>query len=184
MTDNEPLKKKSVNCYAIVIALLAGGIGACCLYDWIQKKYLNRSAELTIERERVSKLAAKVECLQNEISQLKQKLDQQVTGCKFDGSRMRAKWNAWVALKNKIEAKEPFETELNHFYNTFADQPHVKSLVTTLLDNKKGNTVINLLPEGIRKYVNDRVTLNKMSTSKVTDVSFYILLSFFSELGE
>lgn len=184
MTDNEPLKKKSVNCYAIIVALLAGGVGSCCLYDWVQKKYLDRSAELKLERERVSKLAEKVECLQNEVSQLRRKLDQQATGCKFDGSLMRTKWKAWVDLKNKIEAKEPFEAELKRFCDIFADQPHVKDLVTTLLDNKKGGTVINLLPEGIRKYVNDRVTLNKVSSNKVIDVSFYILLSFFSELGD
>lgn len=175
----EPLKKRSIG--VVIAALLVGGVGSCCLYELFRKKYLDKPTELTVSDSKILKLTDDISCLQAEITRINQRLDQQVSVRKFDSSRMRIKWHAWEILKNKIEAKESFDTELLQFNDVFADQPKIKEMVAELLSNYK---VINLLPEVVRKYVNYRVTLSNANPNKIRDISFNILLSFFNELGE
>lgn len=175
----EPLKKRSIS--VVIAALLVGGVSSCCLYELFRKKYLDKPTELTVNDNRILKLADGISCLQAEIARINQRLDQQVSVRKFDSSRMRIKWHAWEILKSKIEAKESFDTELQQFNDIFADQPKIKKMVAELLSSFK---VVNLLPDAVRKYINCHVTLSNASPDKIRDISFNILLSFFNELGE
>lgn len=128
----------------------------------------------------VSELKEDVSSLQTEVSKLATKDEKSV--CNFcKNMELRKKWKAWLALKEKMEASEPFDAELETFNSLFS---YDQELLEIVKDLAKGVDVIsstkvekNDIVDTCKQYLRKVIRVKKIDYRKLLEVSGYVLSS-------
>ena len=170
-------------CAFFIIALVI--LFAVGVYHYNKNSLSKLSEEMHVIEEskkgsdlNISKLEENVSSLKTEVSKIVTK-DVECTVCKK--LELRKKWKTWLALKEKMEAGEPFNKELIDFNVLFS---YDKELVEIVNDLAKGVDVISSVKDEdhkvldiCKKYFRKIVRIKKIDYRKLLEVSGYVLSS-------
>ena len=163
-------------CVTSIIVVLA----ICCAVSYFVYEKAQRNCADIIEqkmhdccRTSNSELAS----LKNAIADLKKDLEdcKAVKQVQHDNAKLRTKWKAWMALKDKMEAGEAIDEELKRVKEVFADDAELLQKIDDLLRDAEKNA--DIIPQNIRKYVDKFITLKRADSKKVAEVTGYVLSS-------
>ncbi|MCR5224897.1 MAG: hypothetical protein K6C34_02335 [Alphaproteobacteria bacterium] len=159
---------------AVIVAVI------CCVASYFVCEKVHQDYANVIEQKisaNVSVSNEELVSLKNEIVNLKKEIDECKTAkqIQYDNSKLRTKWKAWFALRNKIEAGEAVDEELKRVKEVFADDAELLQKINDLLSDAEKNA--DVIPENIRKYVDKFVALKHVDSKKVSDIDGYVLSS-------
>jgi predicted RNase H-like nuclease (RuvC/YqgF family) len=141
----------------------------------------------------VKKLKEEIAYLKTEISHLQKQIESvperrnEFVDQERDELRIRRKWKAWIALRAKMEADEPFEEELSNFYELFACDEEVIELVNDLakgvkvVSNESDKDKIASVCKNMLKKI---VRFRRIDKRKLAEISGYVLSSHGCAKGE
>lgn len=91
----------------------------------------------------------------------------------------RSKWEVWCSLKAKLESGDGFEAELKKFEETFAKDADLVKMVKDAIRESEPEAKIDddAVVGAVKKYINKVVSIRKISTGKLIEISGYVLLS-------
>ena len=172
--------KRTESCGKCCITSVVIILVICCAVSYFVYEKAQRNCADIIERKMhdcCKTSNSELASLKNAIADLKKDLEacKAVKQVQHDNAKLRTKWKAWTALKDKMEAGEAIDEELKRVKEVFADDAELLQKIDDLLGDAEKNA--NMIPQNIRKYVDKFVTLKRADSKKVAEVTGYVLSS-------
>jgi predicted nucleic acid-binding Zn-ribbon protein len=184
----EPVKccKKSRCAIIASVVLIAGVCGVFYYCEFLVKKNVDLIVPPRIEKA-LEEIRGEVVQLEEEISNLKKQIEaipihlaEPTVNQERDEPKLkRKKWKAWMALQAKMEADEPFNEELNNFYEIFAGDEELIKLVKELAEgvriiSNENNGIADVCKNMLKKIIK----LKRIDKRKLAEISGYALSSY------